>query len=96
MIRKFIVPAMLLCAGVTSAQAEITFMIGEPLDGSTRSGVGLISGWAVSDRGIVSVEGFIDGQSIGLIPYGSSRGDVQAAFPDIPGSLNSGLGMMWP
>ena len=32
MIRKFIVPAMLLCAGVTSAQAEITFMIGEPLD----------------------------------------------------------------
>ena len=95
MIRKFIVPAMLLCAGVTSAQAEITFMIGEPLDGSTRSGVGLISGWAVSDRGIVSVEGFIDGQSIGLIPYGSSRGDVQAAFPDIPGSLNSGWGMKW-
>ena len=55
MIRKFIVPAMLLCAGVTSAQAEITCMIGEPLDGATRSGVGLISGWGVSDRGIVCV-----------------------------------------
>lgn len=95
MIRKYVVSALLLCASAPSAQAEITFMIGEPLDGSTRSGVGLISGWAVSDRGIVSVEGFIDGKSIGVIPYGSSRGDVQAAYPDIPGSLNSGWGMKW-
>ena len=95
MVRTRILAALLLCAGASSAQAEITFVIEEPQGGQNRSGIGLISGWAISDAGIESVEGFIDGESIGLIPYGSGRGDVQAAFPDIPDSLHSGWGMKW-
>ncbi len=95
MIKTRLLSALFLCAFTPAALAEITFMIGEPQEGSIRSGVGLLSGWAVSDRGIVSVEGFIDGESIGLIPYGSQRGDVAAAFPDIPDSLYSGWGMKW-
>jgi uncharacterized protein YkwD len=83
----------LFCA--IDARAEITFAIGEPAEGSRKSGVGLISGWAVSDRGIVSVEAFIDGESLGLVPYGSIRGDVAEVFPHIPDSLNSGWGMKW-
>jgi uncharacterized protein YkwD len=77
------------------ARGEITFAIGEPAEGAVKSGVGLISGWAVSDVGIVSVEAFIDGESLGPVPYGSQRGDVAAAFPDIPGALHSGWGMKW-
>ena len=82
-----------LCA--LDAHAEITFAIGEPAPGARKSGVGLISGWAVSDRGIVSVEAFIDGESLGPMPYGSQRGDVAALFPDLPDALHSGWGMKW-
>ena len=95
MIRKALSLALLLCAFATSAAAEITFNIEEPTDGSVRSGIGLISGWAISDMGIVSVEAFIDGQSLGLLPYGSARGDVAAAFPDVPDSMQSGWAMKW-
>ena len=67
----------------------------KPAPDSTRSGIGLISGWALSDRGVVSVEAFINGVSLGFLPYGSARGDVAAVFPDIPGSTNSGWSMKW-
>lgn len=95
MIRNTLFTALLLCAFATPAAAEITFTIEEPADGSVRSGISLISGWAVSDEGIVSVEAFIDGESLGLLPYGSPRGDVGAAFPNVPGSENSGWAMKW-
>ena len=86
---------LLLCASASPALADITFNIEEPAQDSTRSGIGLVSGWAVSDRGIESVELFMDGERIGYVPYGSGRGDVGAAFPDIPGSDFSGWGMKW-
>ena len=92
---RLLLAALLAFFCANAAQAEITFAIGEPAEGSRKSGVGLISGWAISDRGIASVEAFIDGQSIGPVPYGSSRGDVAAAFPGVPGSLYSGWGMKW-
>ena len=92
---KFIPALLLLCASASPALAEITFNIEEPVQDSTRSGIGLVSGWAVSDLGIESVEVFIDGERIGFVPYGSGRGDVGAAFPDIPGSEFSGWGMKW-
>lgn len=94
MIRTRLLALMLaLCA--TPALADITFNIEEPANDSTRSGIGLISGWAVSDVGIVSVEGFIDGVSIGLLPYGSGRSDVANVFPEIPDAVNSGFAMKW-
>ena len=95
MIRKHLLAAILLSAVASPAVAEITFIIEEPAEGSVRSGIGLISGWAVSDEGIVSVEAFMNGVSLGQVPYGSPRGDVAAAFPDIPGSNESGWAMKW-
>ena len=44
------------------------------------------------DKGL---EAFMNGESLGYIPYGSPRGDVQAAFPDVPGSDKSGWAMKW-
>lgn len=78
-----------------AAVAEITFYIEEPADGAIHSGVGLVSGWAISDKGVTSIEAFIDGNSMGPMPYGSIRGDVEDVFPDVPGSLHSGWGMKW-
>ena len=95
MIRKYLLTAAMLCAVASPAAAEITFHIESPAEGSVRSGIGLISGWAISDLGVESVEAFINGQSIGIVPFGSRRGDVRRAFPDIPGSGNSGWAMKW-
>ncbi len=95
MIRFRFLSAILLLAACVSAQAEIRFAIGEPAENSTRSGIGQISGWAVSDTPIVSVEAFIDGVSLGLVPYGGTRQDVAAAFPDFPDSEFSGWSMKW-
>jgi uncharacterized protein YkwD len=95
MIRFKLLAAILLLVFCVSAQAEIKFAIGEPAEGSTRSGIGQISGWAVSDSQIVSVEAFIDDVSLGLVPYGGTRLDVAAAFPDYPNSEFSGWSMKW-
>ena len=96
MLRNARLSAVLLTMiGAQAALADITFYIEEPGDGSIRTGVGLVAGWAISDLGIESVEAFIDGQSMGPVPYGSIRGDVEDVFPDVPDSLHSGWGMKW-
>ena len=95
MIGFRLLSTILLLMASAAAPAEIQFAIGDPLADSTKSGIGQISGWAVSDVRIVSVEAFIDGASVGLIPYGGTRMDVAAAFPDFPNSEFSGWAMKW-
>jgi uncharacterized protein YkwD len=92
---RHIAAVLLLAASATSALAEVQFAIGEPAEGSVKSGIGQVSGWAISDREIVSVEAFIDGASLGLVPYGGSRLDVAAAFPQYPDAEFSGWAMKW-
>jgi len=65
----------------------------EPAVGLVHMGVGNLRGWAVSSAGIRKVEAFLDGESLGEIPYGGARSDVGLAFPDIDGSDQSGFGM---
>lgn len=95
MIRFRLFSATVLLSLSMSAQADIQFAIGEPAADSVKSGVGQISGWAVSDVAITSVEAFINGVSVGQVPYGGTRLDVAAAFPDIPESEFSGWAMKW-
>jgi len=64
----------------------------EPVDSGTASGVSNIRGWAIASAGIDKIEIFIDGQFEFEIPYGSERQDVEAAFPNVQGSLTSGFG----
>ncbi len=48
-------------------------------------------GWAISEVGFISgVEIVVDGDFIGPAQYGFQRADVQAAYPFINNSLNSG------
>lgn len=73
-------------------------MIGQienPSDGDTVFGITTIHGWAIDGKGIKKVELFIDDQYICDLPYGSSRKDVQSAYPNYPLSENSGFGTIF-
>ena len=64
------------------------------------SGIDLIAGWAVVTQVgafIAPVELFIDGISRGAVPCCSERGDVQAAFRQLPAlnTLRSGWGLLF-
>ena len=67
--------------------------IGEPISRETHSGVGQVRGWAVASDGILKVEIYVDGVYAQDAPYGGLRGDVAAAFPDVPGSDESGFAL---
>jgi ADP-heptose:LPS heptosyltransferase/GT2 family glycosyltransferase len=53
-------------------------------------------GWAISPNGIAGVDVRIDGRSLGRAYFGIRREDIQAAFPDVPGSLLCGFAMLVP
>lgn len=67
----------------------------EPVVGEIHTGVGNLRGWAVGDAGIDKVEIWIDDVYAFDLPYGGSRGDVGAAFPDVAGSGESGFSMAY-
>ena len=67
--------------------------IGEPISGETHSGVGQVRGWAIASDGVTKVEIYVDGVYAQDAPYGGLRGDVAAAFPEVPGSDESGFGL---
>ena len=67
----------------------------EPVNGETHTGVGNLRGWAVATDGISKVEILIDGVLAFEAPYGSSRGDVGGAFPDVAGSSESGFSLAY-
>lgn len=95
MTRSLIAALVLFISGVSPALAAIDFKIEEPAPAAIKSGIGQIAGWAVGDRKIVSVEAFINDIPLGNLPYGGSRQDVAAAFPDLPGAGFSGWTMKW-
>jgi len=86
--------ALLLTALVLSPAhaADLIINLEEPVDGGTSSGVSNIRGWAVASDGIERIEVYFDGVFGGELPYGASRGDVEAVYPDIVGSIHSGFG----
>lgn len=69
-----------------------------PADGQPVAGIGTIQGWAFSDTAGVSITAVslvVDGTVVGSIPCCSERGDVAAAYPELPpeNTLNSGFGI---
>ena len=86
--------ALLLTALVLSPAhaADLIINLEEPVDGGTSSGVSNIRGWAVASDGIERIEVYFDGVFGFELPYGGSREDVEAVYPDIVGSINSGFG----
>ena len=70
-----------------------SLLLGEPINGEIHSGIGNLRGWAISNNGIDRVEIFIDGMYMYDAPYGGLRVDVEAAFPNVDGSLFSGYSL---
>jgi O-antigen biosynthesis protein len=50
----------------------------------------VIEGWALARSGVVAINIFLDGRSLGQAYYGTARRDVEAAFPDWTDSLRCG------
>src|SRR5262249_61448573 len=78
-----------------SAEPAITVTLENPPDQKTASGVGVVSGWAVSSTPgatISSVQFQIDGQQPNKIPCCSARKDVAGEPPPPPPALPPGCG----
>lgn len=85
----------LLLAGQAAQSGTMQLNFESPQDGSPYQGVANIRGWAISSVGIDRVELYIDGVYATDIPSGGFRQDVGNAFPDFPGSSQSGFSMAY-
>jgi hypothetical protein len=90
-----VVASVLFCTAATTADSIFRVVLEEPVAGETHGGVGNLRGWAVASEGIEKVEIWIDGAYAFDAPYGGSRGDVRAAFPDVNGSDRSGFSLAY-
>lgn len=83
------IPVEFQCAEDKVASAQGFIDVPAPFD--FVKGNVTFQGWAISEVGtIAAVEIVVDGDFIGPAQYGFARSDVQAAYPFIPNSLNSG------
>ena len=87
-----IIVGLLSVCVATFAETTSKINLEEPVDGGVSVGISNVRGWAVSTDGIEKIELYVDGQFVAEIPYGGQRGDVEAAYPQIPNALNSGFG----
>ena len=70
---------------------EIVVALEEPRPADVRTGIGNLRGWAVAPEGIRYVEFYLDGEFKYRVPYGGTRRDVGARYPDYPRSDYSGF-----
>ena len=66
-----------------------------PSEGEEVSGITTIHGWALDGKKVTLVELYFDGTFATNIPYGGSRDDVKAAFPQYPNADLSGFGIIF-
>lgn len=78
---------------VLAASEDIIMTVEEPLNDDTYSGVANIRGWAISPFGMSRIELYVDDEFKTNIPLGGRRSLVEEAYPDIPGSGESGFSM---
>ena len=84
-------PASDAAANTETSGSTLKLTLEEPINGEVHGGVGNLRGWAVASEGIEKIEIYIDGSYDFDAPYGGARGDVGAAFPEVPNSTESGF-----
>lgn len=67
----------------------------EPIDTKVHGGVGNLRGFAFFDQEVEQIEVYLDGEYAFNAPYGGSREDVAAVFPDFDSALNSGFSLAY-
>lgn len=82
---------------VSEAPADASGQISleEPIHGKVHGGIGNLRGFAFFDQDIERVEVYLDGVYAFDAPYGGSREDVAAVFPDFDTALNSGFSLAY-
>ena len=64
----------------------------EPTNNSIAGSTTLkIRGWALDSSGVKEVRVFVDGKDLGTITYGTSRSDVNKAYPGYSSGDNAGF-----
>ena len=86
-------PASDAAANTETSGATLKVTLEEPVSGEIHGGVGNLRGWAVASQGIEKIEIYIDGGYAFDAPYGGARGDVGAAFPEVPNATESGFSL---
>ena len=86
-------PARDAAANTETSGAALKVTLEEPVSGEIHGGVGNLRGWAVASQGIEKIEIYIDGGYAFDAPYGGARGDVGAAFPEVPNATESGFSL---
>lgn len=61
-----------------------------PVPGASVARVTRVAGWALDDGAVRRVDVYVDGRFVGSATPALARPDVAAAFPDVPGSAQSG------
>ncbi len=82
-------------SGTDPGLSPIVLNLEEPVAASVKTGISNLRGWAVGLAGISSVEVLVDGVSIGYVPYGGLRRDVDAMYTAYPSAENSGFSMAY-
>lgn len=67
----------------------------EPVEAGISVGIGNLRGWAVSSDDIDRIEVYINGKYMFDAPYGGDRPDVEAAFPAVGNSRQSGFSLAY-
>ena len=87
--------SFLAAAGVANA-GDVSIKLESPVNGTLNTGIDTLYGWAVSTAGIDRVDLYIDGELFLDLPYGGTRQDVAAQFPDISDAEFSGFSGTFP
>lgn len=91
--QRHAMPARDAAANTETSGAALKVTLEEPVSGEIYGGVGNLRGWAVASQGIEKIEIYIDGGYAFDAPYGGARGDVGAAFPEVPNATESGFSL---
>ena len=91
--QRHAMPARDAAANTETSGATLKVTLEEPVSGEIHGGVGNLRGWAVASQGIEKIEIYIDGGYAFDAPYGGARGDVGAAFPEVPNATESGFSL---
>jgi hypothetical protein len=97
-MKKFIISTSLALATLLAGEVNagnVSMSLETPANNDAATGIGTISGWAVSSAGIEKIELYQNGEYITDIPYGLTRIDVENSFPSHPDSEFSGFGIAW-
>ena len=62
-----------------------------PNNNSISSGTLRVSGWALASSGVKEVRVYVDGKDLGTVNYGTTRTDVNNAYPGYPSGNNAGF-----